>query len=195
MNQPVAGPRALKRPCPSPAGRERELQDLWASAYDGWIDVPGDVPTGGTIYTKPAAEDAAATAGEASSTPFPSIVTSSHLFALTGFNPMGEDAPLAENRAANARLEAELVSGAFSPTPKAWWRAFGFAKDWREDGFVLAFNPGDAAEAEAAVVSLAVKYGQGAIYAYQPIPGEEKTTTCGRCLMTSIFDDVVDGAS
>jgi hypothetical protein len=123
------------RPCSPNATHslEQELQDLWASAYDGWIDVPGG---GGekTIYTRPegsvpAAKDSPSPSLSPSSpspsspspsrsptpTPspspppaFPPIVAASRLFALTGFNPMGEDRPIAENRAANARLAAEV---------------------------------------------------------------------------------------
>ena len=36
------------------AAREKELQGLWANAYDGWIDVPGE-EAGVVVYTKPVA--------------------------------------------------------------------------------------------------------------------------------------------
>ena len=139
------------------ADRERELQGLWANAYDGWIDVPGE--SGGAIYTRPVGAP-----GVRTHVPFPPIVTASRLFALTGFNPMGEERPIAENRAANEKLRADIE--AMTPAPKAWWRAFGFAHDWREDGFVLAYETRDGDAGEKAAVDLAVKYGQGAIYAY-----------------------------
>ena len=144
------------------AAREKELQGLWANAYDGWINVPGEA--GVVVYTKPVA-----TPGDPAPTPFPHIVASSRLFALTGFNPMGEDRPIGENRAANEKLVVDIQ--AMTPAPKAWWRAFGFAHDWREDGFVLAYDPEHGDAGEKAVVDLAVKYGQGAIYAYEPVPG------------------------
>jgi len=171
--------------------REKALGDLWASAYDGWIDVPGagaDVEPGTAIFARPvaarhaAADDAVAAATQSPPSPlasspllFPPIVTSSRLFALTGFNPMGEDRPVKENRAANKRLAAELASAAqtSSPAPKAWWRAFGFSREWREDGFVVAYTPEDAARGEADIVAMAVRYGQGAIFAYEPIPGRQ----------------------
>ena len=142
------------------AAREKELQGLWANAYDGWIDVPGEA--GVVVYTKPVA-----TPGDPAPTPFPHIVASSRLFALTGFNPMGEDRPIGENRAANEKLVVDIQ--AMTPAPKAWWRAFGFAHDWREDGFVLAYEPEDGDAGEKAAVDLAVKYGQGAIYAYSAV--------------------------
>ena len=144
------------------AAREKELQGLWANAYDGWIDVPGEA--GAVVYTKPVA-----TPGDPAPTPFPHIVASSRLFALTGFNPMGEDRPVGENRAANEKLVVDIQ--AMTPAPKAWWRAFGFAHDWREDGFVLAYDAEHGDAGEKAVVDLAVKYGQGAIYSYEPVPG------------------------
>lgn len=151
------------------AAREKELQGLWANAYDGWIDVPGE-EAGVVVYTKPVA-----TPSDPAPTPFPHIVASSRLFALTGFNPMGEDRPIGENRAANEKLVVDIQ--AMTPAPKAWWRAFGFAHDWREDGFVVAFHETDAAEARAAIVRLAVKYDQGAVYEYAPVPGDKTRLT------------------
>ena len=169
LSRNVAAP-ALRGACVSSmassssddAAREKELQGLWANAYDGWIDVPGEA--GVVVYTKPVA-----TPGDPAPTPFPHIVASSRLFALTGFNPMGEDRPIGENRAANEKLVVDIQ--AMTPAPKAWWRAFGFAHDWREDGFVLAYDPEHGDAGEKAVVDLAVKYGQGAIYSYEPVPG------------------------
>ena len=167
------------------AAREKELQGLWANAYDGWIDVPGE--SGGAIYTRPV--DAP---GVRTHVPFPPIVTSSRLFALTGFNPMGEERPIAENRAANGKLRADIE--AMTPAPKAWWRAFGFAHDWREDGFVLAYDPEHGDAGEKAVVDLAVKYGQGAIYAYEPVdgrPGAVARRTVSAAMSQTVEADVV----
>ena len=167
------------------AAREKELQGLWANAYDGWIDVPGEA--GAVVYTKPVA-----TPGDPAPTPFPHIVASSRLFALTGFNPMGEDRPIGENRAANEKLVLDIQ--AMTPAPKAWWRAFGFAHDWREDGFVLAYDPEHGDAGEKAVVDLAVKYGQGAIYAYEPVdgrPGAVARRTVSAAMSQTVEADVV----
>ena len=82
------------------ADRERELQGLWANAYDGWIDVPGE--SGGATCTPPVD----APGGVRTHVPFPPIVTSSRLFALTGFNPMGEERPTAENRSREWKTES-----------------------------------------------------------------------------------------
>ena len=167
------------------AAREKELQGLWANAYDGWINVPGEA--GVVVYTKPVA-----TPGDPAPTPFPHIVASSRLFALTGFNPMGEDRPIGENRAANEKLVVDIQ--AMTPAPKAWWRAFGFAHDWREDGFVLAYDPEHGDAGEKAVVDLAVKYGQGAIYAYEPVdgrPGAVARRTVSAAMSQTVEADVV----
>mgnify|MGYP002824084048 CR=1 FL=1 len=53
----------------------------------------------------------------------------------------------------------------------AAWRAYGVdvTEGWREDGFVLAYEPEDGDAGEKAAVDLAVKYGQGAIYAYSAV--------------------------
>ena len=168
------------------AAREKELQGLWANAYDGWIDVPGE-EAGAVVYTKPVA-----TPGDPAPTPFPHIVASSRLFALTGFNPMGEDRPIGENRAANEKLVVDIQ--AMTPAPKAWWRAFGFAHDWREDGFVLAYDAEHGDAGEKAVVDLAVKYGQGAIYAYEPVdgrPGAVARRTVSAAMSQTVEADVV----
>jgi hypothetical protein len=168
------------------AAREKELQGLWANAYDGLIDVPGE-EAGVVVYTKPVA-----TPSDPAPTPFPHIVASSRLFALTGFNPMGEDRPVGENRAANEKLVVDIQ--AMTPAPKAWWRAFGFAHDWREDGFVLAYDPEHGDAGEKAVVDLAVKYGQGAIYAYEPVdgrPGAVARRTVSVAMSQTVEADVV----
>ena len=180
-----AVPRAAAAAMSGAANREDELRELWADAYDGWIDVPGgpvpnddDAAAGGVgstdavddegvIYTRPVPPPSSPPHPPA---PFPPVVTASRLFALTAHNPMGEPASASANRAANARLESELAA-LRSPAPVASWRAFGFAADWREDGFVVAFDPKDARAAERAVVSLAKKYEQGAVYAYEPMEG------------------------
>jgi len=79
----------------SASEREAELQGLWAGAFDGWKNVPGDTSENDTIFTRPAAAAAAATASTAAAATkaaaaasctapiaFPPIVTSSRLFAV-----------------------------------------------------------------------------------------------------------------
>ena len=144
---------------------EQELQTLWSTSFDGWVDVPRHPP--GVVYLRPAKEDEASLASSNES--IPSVVRdcTGGIFALTAFNPMGQDTPLAENRAANQRL-AEELQARMQPPPLHIWQAFGFAQDWREDGFVVAFG-GTERTGEQAVRDLADKYRQGAIYEFVPI--------------------------
>ena len=165
----------------SSSAREKDLQTLWADAYDAWLDVPGE-PTPSVVYARPAVpnprrEDASDhPARVTANTAFPAIVTTSRLFALTGFNPMGTKTAMAKNRLANEALREDLAS-LVRPRPRAVWASFGFARDWREDGFVVAFHETDAAEARAAIVELAVKYDQGAVYEYAPTPEDATRLT------------------
>ena len=165
----------------SSSAREKDLQTLWADAYDAWLDVPGE-PTPSVVYARPAVpnprrEDASDhPARVTANTAFPAIVTTSRSFALTGFNPMGTKTAMAKNRMANEALREDLAS-LERPRPRAVWASFGFARDWREDGFVVAFHEADAAEARAAIVELAVKYDQGAVYEYAPTPDDATRLT------------------
>ena len=159
----------------SSSAREKDLQTLWADAYDAWLDVPGE-PRPSVVYARPAVPDPRVDASddparEAAGTAFPAIVTTSRSFALTGFNPMGTKTAMAKNKMANEALREDLAS-LERPKPRAVWASFGFAHDWREDGFVVAFHEADAAEARAAIVELAVKYDQGAVYEYAPVPND-----------------------
>jgi len=95
----------------------------------------------------------------------PTIVRDYSMFALTGYNPMGEDRDLDSNQKENRQLKHDLQQLS-NPTPAYIWDSFGFAHDWREDGFVVAYNKKDAQAGEAAIIELAKKYQQGAIYGF-----------------------------
>ena len=86
----------------------------------------------------------------------PAIARRGVTFAVTGHNPMGEPASAKANAAANAKLERDIrgLDGV-----RAHWRSFGFSKDWREDGFVCAFEEG--VDGTATMVALAEKYARG----------------------------------
>ena len=166
----------------SSSAREKDLQTLWADAYDAWLDVPGE-PQPSVVYARPvvpeltrvhAGDLPAQSSRDAEA--FPAIVTSSRSFALTGFNPMGTKTAMAKNKMANEALREDLAS-LERPKPRAVWASFGFAHDWREDGFVVAFHETDVAEARAAIVELAVKYDQGAVYEYAPAPDDATRLT------------------
>lgn len=150
------------------------LGSLWSTAVDGWIDVPGSAhmpSTDGVIYMSPAGQGASAAVGAA----LPKVVAKSIIFSLTASNPMGEDAPAEWNRLANQALEVDIrkLDESRGTSPRAWWRSFGFNvnEGWREDGFSLAFAPEERAYAMDAVLRLAHKYRQAAIYVYKPEAG------------------------
>ena len=109
------------------------------------------------------------------------------MFSLTAHNPMGMTAPPDANHRADEALERDILelvrqnasvvvgsdvsySGAAArvPPPRAWWRSFGFheGEGWREDGYTLAFDPEDRDVGRDAVLDLARKYMQAAVYEY-----------------------------
>jgi len=112
---------------------------------------------------------------------FPAVFTSSmRIFAMTAFDPPGESRSLEENTRENLKLAEAIL--AMRPRPAHVWPSFGFDlhEGWREDGFCLVFLPPrdngnaggwstDAYEAlTAAVVTLAKRFRQGAIFGYEP---------------------------
>ena len=152
----------------SSASREDELRALWASSYDGWVNVPRmhdddahAFDDAVTTYFEPLALDVDDDVLAERLRP-PAIARRGVTFAVTGHNPMGEPASAKANAAANAKLERDIrgLDGV-----RAHWRSFGFSKDWREDGFVCAFE--DGVDGTATMVALAEKYAQGAIYRYE----------------------------
>jgi len=99
----------------------------------------------------------------------PEVVNGNVLFGLTSWNPKGQDVPLEQNLASYQAIEKDLRA----LSPAHMWQSFGFdASGYRENGFTLAFPEGDAAAARAGVVSIAEKYGQGAIYEFRVVAGE-----------------------
>jgi len=137
------------------------LGSMWAAAADGMIGVPGCESLSsadGVMYLAPSAD----------APPFqwPRIMGKSTVFALTAWNPHGEDAPADYNREANARLQEDLL--ALKPTPRAVWRSFGFntKEGWREDGFCVAYATEERVYARKAILKLARKHQQKAVYVY-----------------------------
>ena len=79
---------------------------------------------------------------------------------------MGETASAEYNQAANKSLEEDIQE--MKIVPRAWWHSYGFNinEGWREDGFSLAFDPAERQYARQAVLKLAKKYKQAAVYVY-----------------------------
>lgn len=143
------------------------LQALWASAYEGWVSPPGS-GADDVVYLAPigGASDGLGAAAGASWIERTLVLADEHggLYGLTAFNPAGQDRPHKENMAQNLLLEAEIEQlCAATGGSSCWWRSFGFAADWHEKGFTVAARQED-------VVSLAKKYGQGAVYRFYRTP-------------------------
>lgn len=96
----------------------------------------------------------------------PEAVRGAVLFGLTSWNPLGQEAPLEENLKSYRSLRADLQG--LEPRPRAMWESFGFdASGYRENGFTVAFDEEVAAAARKAVVAVANKYRQGAVYEFR----------------------------
>jgi hypothetical protein len=162
--------------------KESELRELWATSYDGWIDAPGAGEP--TIYFRPAKNDAdvksARTFGEV-----PPIARTQYLFAVTAHNPMGVEMLAERNRRANDALLEDLKR---IPNATATWESFGFSAEWREDGYVCAFEDGE--EGRETMVAIAKKYAQGAIYAYEA--HDEFPWALRRRTVSAAMSDAVD---
>ena len=120
----------------------------------------------------------------ASSDELPAVLREHAVLALTAFDPPGTTRERNANAAANARLWEDILQ---LPTAPAWaWRSFGFdaGEGWREDGFCLAFDAARMPAARHAVLELARRHDQGAIFEYSYDAGECRLMrrTLGACL-------------
>ena len=140
---------------------EAALTAMWAAAIDGMVDAPGCAElssSDGVLYLAPSAD--------APTIKWPRIFAKSTVFALTGSNPMGKEASAAANEYANERLQQDIER--LRPEPRAWWHSFGFhsGEGWRENGFCVAYANEERVFGRMAVLKLARKYRQKAVYAY-----------------------------
>jgi Protein of unknown function (DUF3293) len=180
--------------------RTKELQDLWATSFDAWINVPHhDEPI---VYLRPASQEPPPDKDNnsnhyhhptSSCHRLPAIVQQVSMFAITGYNPMGEDRPIGINRVANEQLRHDLEQLS-NPRPHYIWPAFGFAEHWREDGFVVAYDPADRSAGEAAIVALAIEYQQGAIFGFDAINVDNTTTATGMGRVGSLLRRTIPAA-
>jgi hypothetical protein len=138
------------------------LAALWQGATELMLGADGD---GSTVCLRPGAAAAA-------DPPLPAALRENVLFALTAFDPPGVQRTRAENAAENGRLYARLLERTAANAPRFVCRGAGVELEagdgWREDGFVLGWAPGAAAdEARAAVLEVAKEFAQGAVYEYR----------------------------
>ena len=136
---------------------DAELGSLWAGVVEVMLsrEVVGE-----DLFLVPSATRPPGTAQQ----PLPPWLQRHAVFALTAFDPPGEERTLQANTEANGRLWEAIQH--LPRAPAAVWPTWGynFAEDWREDGFCLAYPLGQRGEAQQAVVALAKQFGQGAIF-------------------------------
>merc|ERR1719483_1776977 len=96
----------------------------------------------------------------------PSELQSHSFFSITGWNPMGKDAPNEVNQAQNKKLYSAIQS---SPGVVHIFPAFGFHEQekWRENGFAVGFQKSDMALGLDTVTNLAKEYQQKGIYEWR----------------------------
>ena len=166
----------------TPTSGEKQLKDLWAGAYEAWIDMPESREK--VLYMKPTLNNNTSTMSSSNSDDdtfqFPSWLQRKQVFALTGHNPRGVEVDRARNERANEKLEEKIKQliasrGSQGKDQATYWPSFGFSSedDWREDGYAVAFSDLDAT-AESDVVRLAKEFEQGAIYKYRWINDEKR---------------------
>jgi hypothetical protein len=172
---------------------EAELRELWATSYDGWIDVPGESKTSSTtgdrhvVYLRPARDADDVKSGKSVGV-VPAIARTQYLFAVTGHNPMGVETSAERNRRANEALLEDLKR---IPNATTTWESFGFSAEWREDGYVCAFE--DWEEGRSTMVAIARKYAQGAIYSYEAheFPWALRRRTISAAMSEAVDADVI----
>jgi hypothetical protein len=200
------------------ADEEKHLKELWANAFDCFIDVRVPLPSEYarlmekssdadtsrvTLYFRPcdvtdtvAKNDAntAATGGDAVTPRLPEGMTDFISFALTGWNPMGREVSEQENTSANNELQDALhryaSDNAQACTPGAIFNSFGFSPEWREEGFVFMVHRNNVDSVRHGIVSLAKVYKQGAIYEYRPLSDTQLLRKTVPVLMTEVEADV-----
>jgi hypothetical protein len=158
--------------------REKELHDLWSTALEamiipplyshGVVIAPNAPEAQSTMFMSPVAS-LSDPATNISNVKLPALFSTHRIFAITGFNPLGEEREIEMNEQANKSLFGDLCQ--LEPEPAFIWRSYGFSLGdggWREDGYCVAF-PADSDEAlkfGETMVSLGIMHKQGAIYQY-----------------------------
>ena len=137
-------------------GKQKELGERWALAYDCWVNAPGSIDK--PIYTRPQQ-----TWDEIGTNEWPPAVRELRhpIFGMTAFNPRGEEWPADRNRKANNMLQQELedLSTKSPDGCSCWWHALGFGETWQEKGFIVSCE-------RAKAMDLASKYEQAAVYEF-----------------------------
>lgn len=193
---------------------DENLNDLWSSAIEGMINVPGYSES--VLYLSPVGSFPN---GQIKLEPWPEPFRNGRrIYCLTAHNPMGTTVSDAENKVANKALKARLydafgckeygtkievtdsshMSNARRLMPFAQWHSFGFhiGEGWREDGFALSFDRDIRTEARAEIVKVAAEYQQGAIYEFS-VDGDSGVLTrrviwCDPVKQQEVGDEVTE---
>jgi hypothetical protein len=101
---------------------------------------------------------------------------------------MGVETSAERNRRANEALLEDLKR---IPNATTTWESFGFSAEWREDGYVCAFE--DWEEGRSTMVAIAKKYAQGAIYSYEAheFPWALRRRTISAAMSEAVDADVI----
>lgn len=137
---------------------QARLAELWKGGIEIMLQVP---PGMEDLVLKPCSTDAESRLSFEMMNGPPFALA----FALTAFDPPGVERSRTENAAENAKLWPLLKA----LEPAAAWRGYGcdFGEGWREDGFILQFDPAARESARQKVLAVAVSFDQGAIYEYR----------------------------
>lgn len=161
------------------AGSEK-LNEMWNSAIEGMTQVPGSKQE--VIYIGPEAAEGPGSPQEPEASSLarklPSIFQDHAVFALTAYNPFGQERAHYLNVRANRILAAEIRESLIGDErPAAWWNSFGFhlGEKWREDGFCLAYPAKQAPAGKLTALRLARKANQKAIYEFHADPSSPET--------------------
>ena len=156
---------------------DAQLGSTWTQAVDGMISVPGCSALSspeGILYMAPKVSEPESRSFFKSKTSpvveqvvWPRIFAKSVVFSMTAWNPMGKDSPMEQNVYRNSRLAKE-ISELRRPEPRAVWHSYGFNahEGWREDGFSIAYAWEERVYGQVAILKLARKYEQAAVYMY-----------------------------
>eukprot|EP00631_Chrysoreinhardia_giraudii_P007543 CAMPEP_0197426132 /NCGR_PEP_ID=MMETSP1170-20131217/33806_1 /TAXON_ID=54406 /ORGANISM="Sarcinochrysis sp, Strain CCMP770" /LENGTH=214 /DNA_ID=CAMNT_0042953753 /DNA_START=70 /DNA_END=714 /DNA_ORIENTATION=+ len=160
------------------------LAELWKGGIETMLSVP---PAMTDLVLKPCGTDAESRGSFGAAGPPFALA-----FALTAFDPPGVARSREANADENGKLWRDIVDDA---RPERAWRGFGcdFQENWREDGFILQFDPKHRDRARRVVLDLAKKYHQGAIYEYLAVDGALHRRTVGAAL--DAIDEVTPMAS
>lgn len=163
-------------PCFAYCTGSEKLNEMWNSAMEGMVNVPGCdqkvIYFGPEIAERPG-NPLGSTTPSSHREKLPAIFQDHVVFALTAYNPFGQERDDYLNVRANKVLAAEIRESLVgNERPSFFWKSFGFhlGEIWREDGFCLAYTAKQAQAGKLTALRLARKANQKAIYELRADP-------------------------